>query len=86
MRATLLSLTLIATLIAAASGCTCEQSTPRTAIPELDVPTLAASGGGAITIDGKLDEAAWQKAGRTAPFVDLHAFYDAMFADCAVLN
>ncbi len=42
---------------------------PRRAIKELDAPHLAA--GAVITIDGRLDEPAWQAAQGTGPFVDV---------------
>lgn len=47
------------------AGCTCEPP-PRTAIPTI-VTTRAS---GAVTIDGRLDEPAWEDAARTERFVD----------------
>lgn len=44
-------------------------SDPRLVIKEMVAPKRAASD--AITIDGKLDEPAWQRAGSTGPFVDV---------------
>ena len=62
--ATLLAL-LGASLLALLSGCECA-APPRTEIPEL----RASRASGAITIDGRLDEAAWQSAAVTERFVD----------------
>jgi hypothetical protein len=44
---------------------------PSAALKELDVQKLAGGAGAGITIDGKLDEAAWQGAATTGPFVNV---------------
>src|SRR5687767_8544774 len=51
--------------IAVIFGCGCEDD-PRTAIPGLSVPRA----GRPPVVDGRLDEALWQRAARTERFVD----------------
>lgn len=54
-----------------ASGAKLEGAIDRRAIKELSVSPLLA--GSALTIDGRLDEPAWQTAASTGPFVDVGA-------------